>query len=125
MPPFTTRLPPRALAPTSDHLTAAGIPFTPAVAGMFVWLDLGAAAFGNHSTAATWEDEAALWQRLMEGHRVVLTPGGACHAAEPGFFRMCFAWPHPDSLPVAVARIAAALAEHRSSRTTGQLLAQR
>lgn len=37
--------------------------------------------------------------------RVILTPGKDCHAAEPGFFRLCFAWMKPEALPEAVRRI--------------------
>jgi 1-aminocyclopropane-1-carboxylate synthase len=88
-------------------LDAAAIPYLPAVAGMFTWIDLRA-AFGGRS--GTWEDEDALWRRLVAPPcRVVLTPGAACHAAEPGFFRLCWAWTSPDALPVAIDRIAAAL----------------
>jgi aspartate/methionine/tyrosine aminotransferase len=53
-------------------LDAAGIPFTPAPAGMFLWVDLRA-AFGGKQ--ATWGDEEALWNCLVKQHRVVLTPG--------------------------------------------------
>lgn len=28
-----------------------------------------------------------------------------CHAAEPGFFRICFAWMRPDALPEAIRRM--------------------
>jgi hypothetical protein len=51
---------------------AAGIPYTPAPAGMFLWVDLRA-AFGNKQ--ATWQDEEALWNCMVQQHRVVLTPG--------------------------------------------------
>jgi len=37
--------------------------------------------------------------------QVILTPGKDCHAAEPGFFRLCFAWMPPKALPEAVRRI--------------------
>lgn len=42
--------------------------------------------------------------------------GASCHAAEPGFFRMCWAWPHPDSIPVAVQRMAAAIQQFRQAQ---------
>jgi hypothetical protein len=42
--------------------------------------------------------------------------GAACHAAEPGFFRMCWAWPHPGSIPTAVGRIAAAVKQFRQAQ---------
>jgi hypothetical protein len=57
-------------------LDAEGIPYTPAPAGMFLWVDLRA-AFGGK--AATWEDEQALWKCMVQQHKVVLTPG-ECNA---------------------------------------------
>jgi hypothetical protein len=57
-------------------LDAAGIPYTPAPAGMFLWVNLRA-AFGSNQ--ATWQDEEALWNCMAQQHRVVLTPGG-CNA---------------------------------------------
>lgn len=53
----------------------------------------------------TWEAELALWQRICNDAKVVLTPGKDCHAAEPGFFRLCFAWMPPEALPEAVRRL--------------------
>lgn len=35
-----------------------------------------------------------------------MTPGEACHAAQPGFFRCCWAWVPTEALPAAVDRIA-------------------
>jgi hypothetical protein len=67
-------------------LVAAGIPFTPAPAGMFVWLDLRA-AFGANTTSSSssssscaessgsWQAEADLWQHMLDVHKLVLTPG--------------------------------------------------
>ena len=68
-------------------LTEAGIPFTPAVAGMFVWVDLR-----QWLPQQSWEGEAALWKRVCDSCKVILTPGSSCFAEEPGFFRLCFAW---------------------------------
>jgi hypothetical protein len=64
---------------------------------MFTWLDLRA-AFGSSSSSSssgsgsnggssgssaesapaggTWQDEAELWQHMLDVHRLVLTPGG-------------------------------------------------
>lgn len=83
--------------------------YTPARAAMFLWLDCRAAL-----RAPTWDEEAALWRRMVDDKKLLLTPGQACHAAEPGFFRICWAWMPAEALPVAVARIAAACAEHRA-----------
>uniref|UniRef100_A0A383VMM0 Aminotransferase class I/classII large domain-containing protein n=1 Tax=Tetradesmus obliquus TaxID=3088 RepID=A0A383VMM0_TETOB len=101
-----------AYASVTSGLDAAGIPYTAAPAGMFLWVDLRA-AFGGQP--GSWEDEAALWRCMAQQHRVVLTPGAACHAAEPGWFRVCYAWTSPGSLPAAVSRIAAAVKQMQGS----------
>lgn len=52
-----------------------------------------------------WEGEALLWQRICDEARIVITTGRSCHAAEPGFFRICFAWVSPEALLVAADRL--------------------
>jgi 1-aminocyclopropane-1-carboxylate synthase len=117
-------------------LDAAGIPFVRGARGaMFCWVDLreglataaaataggeeaeeGKAAGGEEAGAVRaqdWEAERALWRALVRDARVVVTPGEACHAPEPGFFRVCWAWMPRDALPVAVARIRALLDARR------------
>lgn len=84
----------------TENLNQANIPFTPAAAGMFVWIDLSAYLPEN-----TWEGEAKLWERVCDECKVILTPGSACHAAAPGFFRLCFAWVPKEALIQAVSRI--------------------
>ena len=42
-------------------------------------------------------------QRLMS--QVVLTPGSSQHAAEPGWFRFCFAFVPPSALNAALDKI--------------------
>ncbi|KAG2436151.1 hypothetical protein HYH02_011655 [Chlamydomonas schloesseri] len=83
-------------------LTEAGIPHVPADSAMFCWVDLRA-----WLPEPSWAGEAALWEEMCKECRVLLTPGEQCHAAEPGFFRVCWAWMPGDSLPVAVRRLAA------------------
>lgn len=56
-----------------------------------------------------WEGEAALWQRICDEARVVVTTGHSCHAAEPGYFRVCFAWVPAEALVVAATRLSAVL----------------
>lgn len=63
-----------------------GIPFVAGPAGMYAWLDLRRAL-----PSPTWQGEDALVQALA-AHKVLLTPGKAFHASEPGFFRLCFAY---------------------------------
>ncbi|KAL6766393.1 hypothetical protein ACKKBG_A35855 [Auxenochlorella protothecoides x Auxenochlorella symbiontica] len=88
----------------SAALTEAGIPFTPATSAMFVWLDLR-----KWLPKQGWEGEAALWQRICDEARVVVTTGHSCHAAEPGYFRVCFAWVPAEALVVAATRLSAVL----------------
>ena len=88
----------------SASLDAARIPFTPAVAGMFVWVDMrGWLPAG----APGWAGERELWAALCDECKVILTPGEACHAPEPGFFRLCFAWVPVEALQQAVERLRA------------------
>jgi hypothetical protein len=42
--------------------------------------------------AAGWEAERRLTDALFTRARILFTPGEACHASEPGFYRCCFAW---------------------------------
>jgi DNA-binding transcriptional MocR family regulator len=76
---------------------------------MFLWVDLRAGL-----REETWEEEDSLWAHMVSAKRLLLTPGRACHAPGPGFFRICWAWMEAGALPVAVARIAEALREHRA-----------
>lgn len=67
-------------------LDEAAIPYFPADAGFFLLCD-----FRRFLGEPTWEAEHALWRRLLDECNVNLTPGRACHSAEPGFLRLCFA----------------------------------
>jgi DNA-binding transcriptional MocR family regulator len=61
---------------------AAEIPYTPAAAAMFLWIDLR-----RELRAPEWAEERALWQQLVDCG-VVLTPGAAApHGLAPR------AWP--------------------------------
>jgi hypothetical protein len=81
---------------------------------MFLWVDLRAGL-----RRPTWEEEFSLWSHMVERKRLLLTPGKACHAEAPGFFRICWAWAPADALPVAVARMAAAVVEHKALPLAG------
>ena len=86
----------------SKALTDASIPFTAANSAMFAWVDLRALLT---SPSPTFDDEMALWKTLAYDKGVLITPGMTCHAVEPGFFRMCWAWVEPEALVEAVRRI--------------------
>lgn len=116
-------------------LDAAGIPYVSgAKAAMFCWIDLreGLLREGGEDArrppesgsgederdgggGGAWEAERALWRDLVRAG-VVVTPGGACHAPEPGFFRVCWAWMPREALPVAVARMRGVVEKRRSRR---------
>lgn len=91
-------------------LGAAGIPSTPASAGLFAWIDLR-----ELLDEPTAEAEAALQKRLFDECRLLLTPGLSCHAAEPGHFRCCFAWMPPASLEAGIRRLGDFVAKRRAA----------
>ena len=62
-------------------------------AGMFAFLDLRALLRPAPGEAAgEWAAEERLTADLLAHARLLFTPGSACHAEEPGFYRCCFAW---------------------------------
>jgi aspartate/methionine/tyrosine aminotransferase len=75
---------------TTEALDAAGIPYLPATAGLFVYLDLR-----SFLPEPTFEAERALSDRIFTEARVHLTPGAAFHTPQPGHFRLCFATTRP------------------------------
>ena len=81
-------------------LDAAGIPYVPAGAGIFVLCDLR-----RFLDAPTWEAEDALWRRILDRAEVNLTPGSACRIGEPGFMRLCYAKEPIERVVDAIARI--------------------
>jgi aspartate/methionine/tyrosine aminotransferase len=85
---------------TTDALEAAGIPYVPADAGLFVLCDMR-----SFLTEPTWEAERSLWRKIIEDANVNLTPGSACHIHEPGFMRLCFAVEPVDTVLAAIERI--------------------
>jgi hypothetical protein len=113
-------------ATVAEAAAAAGIPHVRPAAGMFAWLDLrgliltpppaggaagGAAAAGGRGAAAggarpSFDPERQLTDDMFEQARILFTPGEACHADEPGFFRCCFAWMRPESVRAGFARLA-------------------
>jgi len=86
-------------------LNAGGIRHLPAEAGVFALLDLRPSM-----TEPTWEAERALWLRILDEAKVNLTPGAACHIAEPGFFRLCYAGLPTETVEVGVRRLAEVVA---------------
>lgn len=95
------------------------LPYHLPSAGMFVWMDLrsllrrGDAGAAERSAVAPsvaprprespllafvsdpvgWAAETELTSSLYHDSGLIFTPGRACHAAEPGYYRCCFAYP--------------------------------
>ncbi len=84
----------------TKHLREAGIDYLPADAGMFCWIDMQ-----KHLKERSFQGEMALWEGLARDAKVLFTPGKDCHAREPGFFRICFAWMPEQALKLAVDRV--------------------
>ncbi|CAN5469745.1 pyridoxal phosphate-dependent aminotransferase [soil metagenome] len=91
-------------AAVRDVLHTTGIPHTAGDAGFFVLADLRA-----HLDAPTWEAEDRLWRNVLDRTGVNLTPGSACRAVEPGFFRICHASNPIQVVEDALRRVAACL----------------
>ena len=85
---------------TTELLDAGGIRHVPAEAGVFTLLDLRAKL-----TEPTWEAEHELWLRILDETGVNLTPGAACHIAEPGFMRLCYAGQPTETLDIGLQRL--------------------
>ena len=81
-------------------LDSLGVPYAPASAAFFVFCD-----FRSFLEGPSWEDEGRLWRRMLDEAGVNLTPGSACRAPEPGFFRLCYAGVEPRALDEAFARL--------------------
>eukprot|EP00455_Lapot_gusevi_P054088 TRINITY_DN8583_c0_g1_i3.p1 TRINITY_DN8583_c0_g1~~TRINITY_DN8583_c0_g1_i3.p1 ORF type:complete len:342 (-),score=79.12 TRINITY_DN8583_c0_g1_i3:146-1171(-) len=102
-----------------DLLTTLEIPFLPAHAGMFVWVDLrdwvraheakrlraNNMAENVESGELTWEAEDRLFRAVFADQKILMTPGATCHSSVPGFFRICFAAVPEEALRAALERL--------------------
>ncbi|XP_024516430.1 1-aminocyclopropane-1-carboxylate synthase [Selaginella moellendorffii] len=95
----------------TSAFTSVKLNYMPACAAMFCWLDLRSLL-----TECTFEAERALWKEILEDCKVLLTPGEACHYAEPGFFRVCYASMPPEHLQVACTRLTSFVEKKRRKR---------
>jgi aspartate/methionine/tyrosine aminotransferase len=82
---------------TTSALDAAGIPYLPAAAGIFLYLDLSA-------QAPTFKAETALTHRLHTKARLTLTPGATMHTPTPGHYRLCYTT-NPTAVTTAITRL--------------------
>lgn len=83
------------------------LPFIPAEAGMFVYVD-----FSSLLPEKSFEWEEKLSQLMFEV-RVVLTPGESQRDTTPGTFRICYAWVPPETLMIAMERLSRLVAKLR------------
>lgn len=84
------------------------IPFCPASAGMFVYVDMSGLL-----PEKTFAYEAELLELMFKYARVVLTPGESQRENLPGMFRICYAWVSPDVLEIALERLSRFVAKVR------------
>ena len=79
------------------------VPFLPAQAGLFIWIDLSQfLVTGNDSTAAT--QERILYRELID-FGLLLTPGNSMKNERPGFFRCVFTAISDDEFTIALKRM--------------------
>ncbi|KAL6978079.1 1-aminocyclopropane-1-carboxylate synthase 8 [Sarracenia purpurea var. burkii] len=83
-------------------LLGSGIKCLKSNAGLFCWADM------RHLLSnATFEAELELWKKILYGVGLNISPGSACHCAEPGWFRICFANMSKGALNLSVKRMKA------------------
>jgi DNA-binding transcriptional MocR family regulator len=79
------------------------IPFLPAQAGLFVWIDLSQFLVQSYdSTASSQEKE--LYHKLID-FGLLLTPGSSMKNERPGFFRFVFTAISDDEFIIALKRL--------------------
>eukprot|EP00536_Pseudo-nitzschia_multiseries_P002547 jgi/Psemu1/235801/estExt_Genewise1.C_340088 len=76
------------------------VPFVPAMAGQFVYVDLSSLL-----PEKTMEWERRLSQLLIDHARLILTPGESQRERTPGMFRLCYAWITPEVLEIGLERL--------------------
>lgn len=89
----------RASRKTASLLSAHAIPYFPAEAGLFLWIDLR-----TWMKEQTKEEEIALWQRMAK-QKVLLTPASESFGKLYGYFRLCFAAVDEQAVHVAIERL--------------------
>lgn len=91
-----------------EKLEEMVLPFIPAEAGMFVYVDFSALL-----PEKTMEWEAKLSKLITDYGRVILTPGESQRERMPGMFRICYAWVSPEVLRIGMERISRIVAKIR------------
>ncbi|VEU41152.1 unnamed protein product [Pseudo-nitzschia multistriata] len=91
-----------------EKLEEMVLPFVPAVAGQFVYVD-----FSSLLPQKTTEWEQKLSALLIDHARLVLTPGESQRERTPGMFRICYAWVTPEVLEIGMERLSRIVAKIR------------
>lgn len=91
-----------------EKLEEMVLPFIPAEAGMFVYVD-----FSSLLPEKTMEWEGKLSQLLVDYARLILTPGQSQQERMPGMFRLCYAWVSPAVLSIGMERLSRIVAKIR------------
>jgi len=84
------------------------IPYIPAEAGLFVYVD-----FSAFLPSKSVEDEEKLTNLMVDYARVLLTPGVSQRDPKPGMYRICYAWVSPEVLEIAMERLSRLVAKMR------------
>lgn len=70
----------------AEGLAEIGIPTKKAQAGIFLWAD-----FRGYMGKLEFAEEHVLWREIYEKLKINISPGQLFCAAEPGWFRICYA----------------------------------
>jgi len=83
-----------------EKLEEMVLPFVPAEAGMFVYVD-----FSSLLPEKNIEWERKLSRLMIDYGRLILTPGESQRERMPGMFRICYSWVSPDVLRIGMERL--------------------
>jgi len=92
----------------AEKLEEMVLPFVPAEAGMFVYVD-----FSSLLPEKTMEWEAKLSELLIDHGRLILTPGESQRDRMPGMYRICYAWVSQTVLRIGMERLSRIVAKIR------------
>jgi len=87
----------------TNMLQEVGIPHTHSQGTLFIWADLS--AYLERGYEATEEEEQALWLKIYEDTRVLLTGPGAFGHTQRGWFRIVMTCVTPDELELCTNRL--------------------
>ena len=76
------------------------VPFIPAEAGCFVYVD-----FSSLLPSQSFDGEEKFADLIQDVARIVMTPGRSQRDCKPGMFRVCYAWVGVDILQIAMERL--------------------